>query len=110
MSTWKDGDKVRIVRREVTADDRKGNRYFEHMAGLTGTVTNVYSRDSVAVMINKETLSKVAASVHEEATRRMREKFMNNASEEAKAKLTPEELKFAAHYMLLVHGEDLEKA
>ena len=43
MSTWKEGDRVRIKTRPVTEEDRKTNRYFDHMAGLVGTVQNIYS-------------------------------------------------------------------
>jgi len=110
MAKWKEGDRVRYLQREVTVEDRKSNRYFDHMQGLVGTIQNVYSPDEIAVKIDTSCLSKTAAEVHKEAVRRMREKFLANTSEEQKGKLTAEELNFHAHFMLLARGSDLEKA
>ena len=41
MSTWKDGDRVKIVNRPVVDEDRRKGQYYDHMADLTGTVQNV---------------------------------------------------------------------
>lgn len=110
MAKWKEGDKVRIVQREVTPEDRKLNRYFDHMAGLTGIVQNIYSPDEIAIKIDMTTVSNVVTVVHTEAVKRMREKFLKNITEEQKGKLSPEEKNFDAHYVLLVRAEDLVKA
>lgn len=107
---WAEGDRVRVVTRQVTDEDRKKNRYFQHMAGLVGTVQNVYEGNVVAVRIDQSTLSAVTADVHQRSTARMREKFLNDASEEAKKAMSKEELEFSAHFMQLVEGDDLEKA
>lgn len=107
---WKEGDKVRIIEREVTAEDRKSNRYFDHMQGLEGVIQNIYGPEEVAVKIDLSKLPATPTAVHKEAVKRMREKFLSNISEEQKGKLTSEELNFSAHYMLLVRSEDLEKA
>ena|SRR5205085_10854667 len=110
MATWKEGEKVRIKKREVTEEDRKKNRYYEHMANLTGTVENVYAGNEVAVKVDLESISPATQKVHKEATIRMREKFLGNISEEQKKQLTAEELNFGANYVLLVQSSDLEKA
>ena len=110
MSNWKEGDRVRVVIREVSEEDRKKNRYFSHMAGLIGSVQQVYSENEIAVRIEPESLSSVSADVHTNATLRMRKKFLDPLSEEQKKILTKEELEFDAHYVLLVHGQDLEAA
>ena len=109
MSNWREGDRVRIVTRPVTDDDRKANRYFEHMAGLAGTVQNIYAPDQVAIKVDPATLSKTTADVRKVATERMREKFLNNVSDEQRKQLTSEELNFEANFVLLVRGEDLER-
>lgn len=101
---------MKIVHRKVTDDDRKKGRYFEHMGGLVGTVENVYGKDEIAVKIDVDSLSDVTRRVHKEATRRMREKFLANISEEQKKQLTAEEMNFDANYVLLLQGSDLEKA
>ena len=110
MASWKEGDRVRIVKRAVTEEDRKKHRYYEHMAGLTGTIENVYGKDEIAIKIDPDSLSDVTRAVHKEATKRMRAKFIENVSEEQKKQLTAEELNFEANYVLLVQGTDIEKA
>lgn len=102
------GDRVRVIEREVTAEDRKSNRYFSHMAGLTGTIESIYSPDEVSVKVEPESLSAVSSVVHDEATRRMRERFQKDASEEAKAQLEPHELNFPANFVVLARMSDLE--
>ena len=101
---------MRVVSRAVTDEDRKKNRYFPHMAGLVGTVQNVYDGGVIAVRIDEATLSAITLEVHKRSTERMREKFLSDASEEAKKAMTKEELEFGAHFMQLVEAEDLEKA
>ena len=108
-TSFKEGDRVKVVARKVTEDDRKSNAYFEHMAGLTGVVQNVYGANEIAVKVELESLSKVTNDVHKESIKRMREKFLGSISEEQKKQLTSEELNFDAHYMMLVRGADLEK-
>jgi len=108
MPTWKEGDRVRVVTRAVTEEDRKKNRYFAHMGGLLGTVQNVYGPGEVAIKVDSASLSKISADVHRTAVERMREKFLGSISEEQKKQLTAEELNFNAHYVLLVQGSDLE--
>lgn len=109
MAAFNEGQKVRVVTREVTQEDRKSNRYFAHMAGLTGTVQNYYGTDEVAVRIDPESLDPIARSVMKEAIIRMRKRFLDNVSEEQRSKLSPEEQEFTANYNLLVRSADLEK-
>src|SRR5689334_3366702 len=110
MPNWKEGERVRVVSRAVTEQDRKSNSYFEHMGGLRGTIQNIYSTDEIAVKIDVEDLSKITKDVHKQAGMRMREKFQSNISEEQKKQLTSEEMNFEPHFVLLVKGSDLEKA
>lgn len=110
MAQWKPGQKVRVVNRKVTAEDRAKNRYFEHMAGVAGEVQSVYDDGTVAVQADPESLGDVPRGVHRTATLKMREKFSNTISEEQRKSLTKEELEFDTHYVLLVRAEDLEKA
>ena len=63
MSNWKEGDRVRVVTREVTAEDRNANRYFSHMAGVVGTVQNVYGKDEIAIKVDPSSLSPISADV-----------------------------------------------
>ncbi len=104
-----EGDRVKIKTREVTEDDRKSNRYFDHMGGLLGTVQNIYGEKEIAVQIDHDSLSKASKDVHKEATNRMRQKFVDNVSEVQRKELTKDELEFETHFMLLVDSNDLEK-
>jgi len=110
MSKWKEGDKVRVVTREVTEDDRKANRYFDHMAGLTGVVEYLYDGAMVAVKVDPPSLPKISAQVHKDSTVRMREKFLGQLSDEQKKTLTSEEQNFPVNFSVLVQASDLEKA
>ena len=108
MPNWKEGDQVRVISREVTDEDRKKNRYFEHMAGLSGTVQNVYSDAEIAVRIDPASMSKITREVHTTATQRMKDKFLDGLPQEQKRNLTEDELDFKAQYVLLVQTTDLE--
>lgn len=105
----KTGDRVKIVDRKVTDEDRKQNRYFEHMANLTGTVQNVYGKDEVAVRVDPSKMSDVTEEVHQRAIERMRKNFLESISEEAKKQMSSEELNFTANFVLLVREDDLER-
>ncbi|HVT11688.1 MAG TPA: hypothetical protein VHE55_05440 [Fimbriimonadaceae bacterium] len=110
MSNWKEGDRVRVVDRPVTEEDRKKNRYFEHMANMSGSIQTIYNSEEIAVRIDPSIMTSITKKVHDTALERMREKFIASVSEEQKKQLTPEELNFDAHYVLLVRAADLEKA
>lgn len=101
---------MRVVRRSVTEEDRKKSRYYEHMAGLSGTVQQAYSADEVSVLVDPESMTEVTADVVNTAMMRMREKFAGSVSEEQRKALTKEELEFGVNYVLLVRAVDLEAA
>jgi hypothetical protein len=109
MPNWKEGDHVRVVSRPVTEEDRKKNRYFDHMAHLSGIIQNIYNSEEIAIRVDPDAMSNVTRDVHKMAVTRMREKFVGSVSEEQRKQLTPEEQNFDAHYVLLVRAEDLEK-
>ena len=108
-TNWKEGERVRVVSRPVTEEDRRLNRYFEHMANLTGTIQSIYNAEEIAIRVDPDTVTGVSKEVHKEAVVRMRDKFVANVSEEQRKQLAPEELNFDAHFVLLVRAADLEK-
>ena len=103
---WKPGDRVQIVEREVNREDRQSGLYFNHMAGLTGTVTNYYGIDEVAVKVDSESFTNTIQDTHKEAVKRMRAKFLDSLGEEQKKRLTKEERQFDANHVVLVHSDD----
>jgi hypothetical protein len=110
MTSCAEGDRVKIVTRLVTEEDRKSHRYYSHLGGLEGTVVSVYSPEEVSVRIAIDSASAVTQEVQEETTRRLREKFVGSVSEEQKKLLTKEELDFEPNFVVLVAMKDLEKA
>lgn len=109
MPSLKEGDRVKVVSRPVTEEDRKKQRYYDHMANLTGTVQNIYNAEEIAVRVDQEGMTEVTQEVQKLAVLRMRERFLSSVSEEQKKQLTPEELNFNSHYVVLVREQDLEK-
>ena len=109
MAKLQEGDRVKIVTRPVTEQDRKVTKYFPHMAGLTGVIANYYNDREVAVKIDIESLGPIPKRVHSDATARMRAGFVEELSEEAKKMFTKEEFDFVPNYVLLVEAADLEK-
>lgn len=105
----KPGDRVKIVKRQVTKEDRESSTYFAHLAGLTGTVQNVYSDDEIAVQIDPGAFPPLLQELHAEAVRRMQAKFLDSLSEEQRNKLSEEEKKFHANFVVLVGAKDLER-
>ncbi|QYK52600.1 MAG: hypothetical protein KF824_10080 [Fimbriimonadaceae bacterium] len=109
MAKLAEGDRVEIVTRTVTEEDRSVHKFYEHMQGLTGIVSNYYNKDEVAVNIDLDCLTDVPKDVHKIATERVRERFNENVSEELKKLLEKDELNFTPHYVLLVREQDLKK-
>ncbi len=99
---------MRVVSRTVTEEDRKTNRYFEHMGGLVGSIQNVYENGEVSIHVDLSILGKVSKDVHSMATERMRNKFSDNVTEEQRKALTKEEMEFTPHYVLLLKNQDVE--
>ena len=110
MASWKVGQKVQVVTRKVTAEDRTKSRYFEHMAGVRGEIQSVYEDKTVAIQVDTASLSEIPRGVHQTATLKMRDKFSRGIPEEQRKALTKEELEFDTHYVLLVRDEDIVKA
>lgn len=79
------------------------------MEGITGTVANVYGSDEIVVEVDLESLPKIVGDVHMAGAKRLRAKFADSVGEEARKKLTTEELNFTPHFVVMVTEADLEK-
>ena len=108
MAKVKEGDRVRVIDRELNTQDKAIHAHFEHMANLTGTVENYYGADEIAVKVDLESLPKVASDVHKAATDRMRAKFIDSTGDEARKMLSKEEIEFVPHWVILVRESDIE--
>lgn len=108
MTNFKEGDRVQIVTREQTNDDVKGRSYYPFMGGLRGTIYRLYSDGRAAVQVDLERLPEMVLNRHVEVQERMKNRWIEGLSEEARSRLTPEEREFHLNYVLLVRLEDLQ--
>lgn len=107
MADFKEGDRVQIVAREQTNDDIKNRSYYPYMASLKGTIYRMYNDGRAAIQIDLDSLPEAVLSRHTEAQERMKNRWIESLSEEARSRLTPEEKEFHLNYVLLVRIEDL---
>lgn len=105
---FREGDRVQIVTREVTAEDAKTQLYYAHFGGLAGTIQKVYDSGDAAIQVDLESLQPEIAVRHEEMRLQMQNKWLDSISEEAKSRLTEAERDFKLRYNLLVSLSDLE--
>jgi hypothetical protein len=108
MANFKEGDRVQIVSREQTNEDTKERAYYPYMGGLRGTIYRLYSDGRAAVQVDLDSLPEVVLTRHTEAQERMKNRWIESLSEEARSRLTPEEREFHLNYVLLVRVEDLQ--
>src|SRR5688500_7929609 len=106
MAKVKQGDAVIIAAREQTAQDIKSGLYFPHYAGLYGTVLKVYGEEA-SVLVDRESLPTDIRVRHEEGEKAMRQKWLDNLSQEATGRLGERERQFALNYAVLVSINDL---
>ena len=108
MAHFKEGDRVQIVSREQTSGDIKERSYYPYMGGLRGTIYRLYSDGRAAVQVDLDSLPETVFTRHTEAQERMKNRWIDSLSEEARSRLTPEEREFHLNYVLLVRLEDLQ--
>lgn len=109
MAKLKEGDRVRITRREPTEEEIKAATYFAFFGGLTGSVRKIYNEWQVAVEVDPESLTPDVRKRHLGIRDQMKTKWLDGLSEEGRGKLTEREKDFHLRYMLLVQPVDLER-
>ena len=106
-TTFKEGDRVRIVDRPMTDEDIKSQLFYDHYRGLTGKVQKVYGTDEIAVEVEPDALLETVSARHLEVKEQMKAKWLNGLSEEAKGRLSDAERDFQLRYTVLVMAKDL---
>ena len=101
MSKFTSGNIVTIASREQTAADIKSGLYYNHYAGLTGTVLKVYAEEA-SVLVDRETLPQELRKRHEDNEKAMKQKWLDGLSDEARNRLTGPEKQFGLNYAILV--------
>ena len=109
MAKLQDGDRVRIVTREVADDDMKSGLYYAHYAGMTGLIQKYYNANEISVEVEMESLTKDIRKRHDDVRDQMKTKWLDGLSEEGRGKLTEREKDFNLRYVILVAEKDLEK-
>ena len=104
---FKEGDRVQIVDREVTAEDVKSGLFYNHFRGLTGTILKVYANGEVSVEIEVESLAEPLAARHNDVEAQMKTKWLDGLSEEGRNRLSEKERDFRLRYTVLVAMTDL---
>lgn len=105
--TFKPGDRVRVVDRPATAQERKERKFFDHFRNLRGTVQRVYEDGEVCLEVDRGSLPEPIRRRQEAVEAGMRERWLNGLSEEARRRLTEEEKRFSLRYSIIVSASDL---
>lgn len=108
MASVKAGDRVRLVQREVTAEDLKTGLYYEYFGGLTGTVDRAYDDRSVCIDVDLDSLEQAARDRHVAMQEAEKKRWLDSLGQEARSRLTPEQQRLTMSYKILVNGKDLE--
>lgn len=108
MASFKAGDRVQLVIREVTSEDEKNGLYYSYFGGLTGSVDAVYGDSSACVDVDLDSLSPAARDRHLAMQEAERKKWLEGLSGEARNRLTPEQKQLKLSYKILASIKDLE--
>ena len=106
----KEGDRVQIVSRELTAEDAKNNLYYSHFAGLTGTITKLFATQEASIEIDVEALPEAIGKRHLDFQDNWRNRWLDGLSEEGRNRLSVSEREFNLRYCVLVSIQDLVPA
>lgn len=102
-----EGATVRLADREPNAADHKSGLFYPHYRNLTGTVAKLYVDGTATVLADLNSLPSDIRARHVAGTEAMRQKWLDNLSDEARNKLSAAEKKFSLRYSLLIGTVDL---
>lgn len=106
MAKFKEGDAVKITAREHTPQDIKSGLYYPHFANITGTILKLYGEEA-SVTVDRDSMPADIRLRHEEGEKAMRQKWLDNLSEEARGRVGEAEKSFSLNYAVLVSLADL---
>jgi len=106
--TFKEGDYVRIIERDVTSTDLKNGTFYPYFRGLAGVVDRIYDKE-ICIRVDPETLPEDVLKRHLDIQESIKQKWLNGLSGEARNRLTPQEKQFELAYTMLIQSTDLEK-
>lgn len=109
MTKLKHGDAVVIVARDQAPQDVKSGLYFPHYANLRGTILKLYGEEA-SVVVDRDSLPVEVRARHEEGEKAMRQRWLDNLSEEGRGRLSDREKQFSLNYAVLISVADLVPA
>jgi len=109
MAAIKAGDKVRVVKRSVAAEDVRSGLYYQYFGGLTGKVDRLYDDQSACIEVDLESLDEPARESHLAMQEGERTRWVESIAQEARSRLSPEQQKLRMSYKILVSKKDLEE-
>jgi hypothetical protein len=108
MASFKNGDRVRVITRDIKPEDEKNGLYYSYFGGLTGSVDCVYDDGSVCVDVDLDSLSEAARDRHLAMQEAEKTKWLEGLSGEARGRLTAEQKQLKLSYKILTSVNDIE--
>lgn len=108
MASFKNGDRVRVITRDIKPEDEKNGLYYSYFGGLTGSVDCIYDDGSVCVDIDLDSLSEAARDRHLAMQEAEKKKWLEALSGEARGRLTAEQKQLKLSYKILTSVNDIE--
>lgn len=108
MASFKNGDKVRVITRDIKPEDEKNGLYYSYFGGLTGSVDCIYDDGSVCVDVDLDSLSEAARERHLKMQEAEKTKWLEGLSGEARGRLTAEQKQLKLSYKILTSVNDIE--
>ncbi len=108
MASFKNGDRVRVITREIKPEDEKNGLYYSYFGGLTGSVDCIYDDGSVCVDVDLDSLSEAARERHLKMQEAEKTKWLEGLSGEARGRLTAEQKQLKLSYKILTSVNDIE--
>lgn len=105
--TLTEGERIEIIVRDQSPEDIKNRSYYNFWGGLTGEIYRIYSDGKAAIQVDNDALPDVVLKRHIDAQDRMKKRWIDSLSDEARNRLSPEEKQFKLKYMILVDLGDL---
>ena len=108
MASFKAGDQVKIVDREMTSADIKSGLFYDYFRNLTGEVDRVYEDGSICVKVDQESLPVDVQKRHKQVQNAVRTRWMNGLGQEQRDRMSETDRTVVLGYNILVGSDDLQ--
>lgn len=108
MPSYKTGDRVKVVDRDMTTADVKSGLFYDYFRNLTGAVERVYDDNSVCLRVDMDSLPENVQIRHGEVEEATKKRWLDGLGPEQLGRLSEADKKVALRYNILVGAGDLE--